>query len=207
VGRRAATMAEKIAQRTDRSGGPDACHPWIGALNHGKPTMCIGGRGSKTSLAPRRIVWELSRGTPPPKNRDVEVTCRNSLCVNPAHLECAPLEEKFWRQVDKSGGPDACWPWTGLRQGHRGGYGKFYVSSRKPVRAHRYAVELVEGHSVPYDLVVMHLCDNPPCCNPAHLRVATQRENHDDMIAKGRHPLICTARQRSGHLQGPAKDE
>jgi hypothetical protein len=32
----------------------------------------------------------------------------------------------------------------------------------------------------------MHKCDNPPCCNPAHLSVATQSENLADMHRKGR---------------------
>ena len=32
----------------------------------------------------------------------------------------------------------------------------------------------------------MHTCDNPECCNPAHLRIGTQRENIADMHTKGR---------------------
>jgi hypothetical protein len=35
-------------------------------------------------------------------------------------------------------------------------------------------------------MVVMHSCDNPPCCNPAHLSAGTVRDNALDMIAKGR---------------------
>jgi hypothetical protein len=33
----------------------------------------------------------------------------------------------------------------------------------------------------------MHTCDNPPCCNPAHLRDATQIANVHDAREKGRH--------------------
>ncbi|CAM8755315.1 hypothetical protein NCF_04353 [Burkholderia pseudomallei] len=32
----------------------------------------------------------------------------------------------------------------------------------------------------------MHTCDNPCCCNPAHLEAGTQKQNLDDMRTKGR---------------------
>jgi len=35
-------------------------------------------------------------------------------------------------------------------------------------------------------MVVMHLCDNPPCVNVEHLRLGTQGENMADARAKGR---------------------
>src|SRR5438874_974236 len=37
-------------------------------------------------------------------------------------MRSIPLKDGFWSKVDKSGGPDACWPWTGCINAW--GYGK-----------------------------------------------------------------------------------
>jgi DNA-directed RNA polymerase specialized sigma subunit len=43
---------------------------------------------------------------------------------------------------------------------------------------------------LPSTLQVCHSCDNPPCCNPNHLWVGTNKNNSDDMDAKGRRSKI-----------------
>lgn len=94
----------------------------------------------------------------------------------------ATPEERLWSRVDRSGGPDACWPWTGL-VGYTG-YGKMTVR-RKNTPTHRFAFELTNG-PIPSGLCVCHACDNRLCCNPAHLWLGTQMDNIQDRNAKGR---------------------
>jgi len=47
------------------------------------------------------------------------------------------------------------------------------------------AWELLNG-PVPGGMHVCHSCDNPPCCNPAHLFLGTAVDNAADREAKGR---------------------
>jgi hypothetical protein len=90
-------------------------------------------------------------------------------------------KDKFWSRVAVSS-DDACWPWTGSKV--RGGYGGL-VSKRKSFTAHRVAYFLTHG-TIDASLDVLHSCDNPPCCNPAHLRQGTDKDNMRDMILRGR---------------------
>lgn len=88
-------------------------------------------------------------------------------------------EYEFWRRVDKS---DGCWIWTGSK--NQLGYGFF-----REKRAHRISYELNKGPIEP-GLFVCHACDNPSCVNPDHLWLGRPKDNHADMVSKGR--------QRSG---------
>lgn len=126
-----------------------------------------------------------------------------------------PLSERIERQVTKT---DAdCWEWTGTRNNR--GYGVITVNRRR-VYVHRLSLEGALGRPLGDGMEAAHRCDNPPCCNPAHLFEATHRENMLDSSAKGRacggvaigeeHPnalLTDTAvreiRQQRGHETGP----
>lgn len=105
---------------------------------------------------------------------------------------------RFWSYVDMSGGPDACWPWMGSRNVRRGGYGQVRYGNRV-LRCHRVAIVLGFGKVKPRTLrdgdYALHSCDNPPCCNPAHLRADTQSANvREEWIRTRRHeePLQLT---------------
>ncbi len=96
----------------------------------------------------------------------------------------ASLTERLWRRVP-IGAPDACWEWPGATSDK--GYGLITRGGRdrRHVRTHRVAYESAVG-PVPAGLFVLHTCDNPPCCNPAHLFLGTSADNTDDMMRKGR---------------------
>lgn len=96
-----------------------------------------------------------------------------------------PLAERFWPKVQRTG-DDECWPWIGKARTSFG-YGMIGLGSRSEGidRAHRVAWTLTFG-PIPDDLHVLHRCDNPPCCNPKHLFLGTNRDNVDDKVAKGR---------------------
>jgi hypothetical protein len=110
----------------------------------------------------------------------------------------APPESRFWSKVDIRAADD-CWPWRGTTTG-KTGYGRAW---RGPgwAAAHRLAWELTHG-STP-DGFVCHKCDNPPCCNPAHLFVGTHTDNMRDMFAKGRNWQSKVTHCPHGHEYTP----
>ena len=92
------------------------------------------------------------------------------------------VAERFWEKVDRRG-PADCWEWQGSTRGVMG-YGQFHLRGRC-VQAHRVAYEL--GHRrEPGEQLVRHRCDNPRCCNPAHLELGSYKDNVEDMISRGR---------------------
>ena len=92
------------------------------------------------------------------------------------------FEDALLLHIDTSGGPDACHPWTHTK--NAGGYGMF-TKYGHTVLAHRLRFAMDHPDSI-HAPVIMHICDNPQCCNPSHLRAGSYAENMQDMHAKGR---------------------
>lgn len=180
--------------------GPDDCWPWLGSLTtHGAKFLLHGGKivdalRYMTQCPPKLVVWNI---------------CGHSVCCNPDHLRVGTKKErrdtggcgtwiktipipemtsgliaKFWSRVDIQG-PDDCWPWQLKCGGTYSTYGNFNVTRSQSVRTNRMAYYLTHGVD-PGELRVCHSCDNPPCCNPAHLWLGTTLDNSRDMVAKGR---------------------
>lgn len=92
----------------------------------------------------------------------------------------------FWARVDVKESVE-CWLWTAGTL--PSGYGKVYVyegvRKYRTAGAHRIAWELTNG-DIPSGLQVLHRCDQPACCNPAHLWLGTPLDNMRDRDRKGR---------------------
>lgn len=106
-------------------------------------------------------------------------------CSNACHVAYAKRYKMenyaaiFWSYIDRSGD---CWEWQGTH--NEQGYGCFDLNKKRRA-SHRVAYELTHG-TIPDGLLVLHRCDNPPCCNPDHLFLGTHKDNADDCAAKGR---------------------
>jgi len=104
----------------------------------------------------------------------------------------ANTPEVLWSKVEKRG-PDECWPWKGFRNTQ--GYGRTWIGDRG-YYAHRVIFNLahpgvidIAGPTTQNDYgFLLHRCDNPSCCNPAHLYVGTHLDNMRDKKQKGRCP-------------------
>lgn len=97
---------------------------------------------------------------------------------------------RFWSKVDVRKSESDCWPWTASI--NRGGYGKFKEGGAVQ-NASRIAWEIANDARAG-GLVIRHHCDNPICCNPAHLTTGTPAQNVADMMDRGRN--------RSGTMRG-----
>jgi hypothetical protein len=102
--------------------------------------------------------------------------------------QTAKLKRLFFKEpfsIDQNG----CWNWP--RSCASSGYGQIVIrdetGKHKCTNAHRVSWEVHKG-PIPYGLAVCHHCDNPPCCNPDHLYLATKKQNWDDMRERKRNP-------------------
>src|SRR4028118_1792590 len=120
-------------------------------------------------------------------------TCNQHFAkAKPQEVYCS-LDCAIWPRIQK-GEPSQCWPWTGgLVMGY--GAGTF---QKKRYKVSRYVLEQELGEPLG-ERMALHHCDNPACCNPAHLFPGTAADNMLDKTAKGRGKSISPELRGSEH--------
>ncbi|MFH5773550.1 HNH endonuclease [Paracoccus sp. NGMCC 1.201697] len=90
-------------------------------------------------------------------------------------MEWTSWHEKHSDKIELVAGID-CWIWIGAQGSH--GYGRVSYH-RKSSAAHRVAF-IESGGSFQDGNLVRHLCGNPFCVRPAHLKAGTPKDNAQD---------------------------
>lgn len=96
-----------------------------------------------------------------------------------------PLNERFWKYVEKTDDEDGCWLWTGAMGRYYGAISVWTEKGWRTWNAQR-ASWLVHYGSIPEGMEVCHHCDNHPCVRPSHLFLGTHADNMHDRDRKGR---------------------
>lgn len=120
-----------------------------------------------------------------PKSASERQWIAKRFCSQPCKSRAprASVVDRFWAKVERMG-QNECWPWKGTRDKY--GYGRLANFPKgSPLKAYRVSWALANG-PVPAGVVVRHKCDNPPCVNPTHLELGTQKDNARDTSARGR---------------------
>lgn len=99
--------------------------------------------------------------------------------------------ESLLRQGERQ--ENGCLFW--MRGKSRQGYG--YVSSKGRVWRVSRLTYVLSGGVLNDGDVVRHTCDQPPCFEPTHLLSGRLKDNAQDAVTRGRHPV--------GFLNGRAK--
>lgn len=107
------------------------------------------------------------------------------------------LERRYWPKVGKVADDD-CWLWLAKAK-HPYGYGRMTAGRGVHLKAHQIGWALANG-PIPEGMSILHRCDNPGCCNPAHLFLGDQAANMGDAKRKGRMSKPPIHRGASHHL-------
>ena len=100
-----------------------------------------------------------------------------------------------------------CWLWQGWTDPHTG-YGQIRLYGNKKYKVHRFIAYLFYGLELNNrKLVASHTCDVRECCNPAHIKVTTQKENLRDSSRRGRWHTGSYSNKRGGEYVNHLKQK
>lgn len=94
--------------------------------------------------------------------------------LSPLVRKALSQSQRFSEKVKISG---SCWLWGGSK--NERGYGQFYANGKFTL-AHRYSYRESYG-DIPEGFEVDHTCRNRGCVNPDHLRLATRKQNMENV--------------------------
>lgn len=115
-----------------------------------------------------------------PANANHTRTYIRNMAPNPIPEFTEKDKTRFWKRVAVNK-PDECWPFDAL---YPNGYGQLKIGTSRHY-AHRIAY-ILSGGSFENGPIVRHfVCRNRACCNPAHLRAGTYKDNTQDSVRDG----------------------
>ena len=91
------------------------------------------------------------------------------------------LKQKLLGNIIKT--ERGCWIWKKYK--NKEGYGAMRINGNI-LKTHKASYQVFNGE-IGEGLIVCHKCDVPPCINPDHLFLGTNRDNKYDSINKKRH--------------------
>lgn len=93
--------------------------------------------------------------------------------LSPLRKRSLSIEQRFFEKIVKT---DSCWNWTGSLNNQ--GYGNFRVNGEYHP-AHRVSYRMHVG-PILGGLLIDHICHNPACVNPDHLRIVNNKQNMEN---------------------------
>ena len=122
--------------------------------------------------------WECHHQTPQDALEALRVNVKQLLLAATAYSE-----ETIERKLKIEG---ECIVWMGTR--NKDGYGRIYIPNTKSYdwKVHRVVWCAFNNQKIAPEIQLLHSCDNPPCCNPLHLRPGDSKENAEDRSDRNR---------------------